>query len=98
MAVTNNQIQINNEQISNANPSDLTLGIDGSQKLQDNSVTSNKLANDIVIGNSLTVTTALTAATLAGEGGNISNIQGANVVGAVALANTATHGSIVLSW
>ena len=46
-----NVIQINNEQISNAQIGNVYLGIDGSQKLQENSVTSNKLANTLSLGN-----------------------------------------------
>ena len=54
-------------------------------------VTTNAQPNITSVGtlSSLTVTNKITAGQLQGEGGNISNIQGANVSGAVAFASTA---------
>lgn len=58
-----------------------------------NAVSANKLFGNTIEGNLVTVNnviaTRITGNTLAGDGGFISNIQGANVVGTVPFANTA---------
>lgn len=62
-------------------------------------VTANSQPNITSVGTltSLTVTNKVTAGQLQGDGGNISNIQGGNVSGAVASATAATNASAVLS-
>jgi hypothetical protein len=75
-------IQINNDQISNASPSDSTLGIDASQKVQAGTVTSTQLASNIAIGN-LTVTGVLT-----GDGSQLTGVTTSSA-NTAAFANTA---------
>ena len=82
-------IQINNEQISNSEIGNTYLGVDGSQKLQEHSVTDNKLANTLSLGN-VTVANLTVDNTFIGDGSGLSNIQAANVVGTVSTATTAT--------
>lgn len=46
---------------------------------------------DVAMGNNLSVTNNVTATSFIGEGGNLSNIQGANVSGEVPIANAVTN-------
>jgi hypothetical protein len=56
ITVAGNLTRINNNQITDASSGNTQLGIDASTKLQNYSITSGKLANDITYGSNLTIT------------------------------------------
>ena len=77
-----NLTRINNNQITTAVDGNAYLGINAASKLQNYSITSNKIANSLVYGSDLTVSGNLTVTGNATLSGNIlgDRIQNGNTI------------------